>query len=93
MATGACVHGTPPGRPENAPRSSDVLVTSGTRGSRSGMSNCTGPGFPVRAPRADANTRPTAERHWLFASRPSSASPMLIAARTCVPKIPNCSTV
>ena len=37
--------------------------TSGTSGSRSGMSKCTGPALPDRVPRAAARTRQTAERH------------------------------
>ncbi|SHY18965.1 Uncharacterised protein [Mycobacteroides abscessus subsp. abscessus] len=50
------------------------------------MSNCTGPALAVRDPLAAAKTRHVAERQCGFwasiFSEPSSARPMLIAART-----------
>ncbi|CKR93663.1 Uncharacterised protein [Mycobacterium tuberculosis] len=69
-----------------APRGSG----SGTSGSRSGMSKCTGPALAVRAPVAAANTRHVADRQVALSaevrSGASSASPRLMLARTWVPK-------
>ena len=63
---------------------------SGTSGSRSGMSNCTGPALALRAPVAATRTRHVADRHCALSmssfSRPSSARPRLTLARTWVPK-------
>ncbi|SLH65668.1 Uncharacterised protein [Mycobacteroides abscessus subsp. abscessus] len=63
VAYWVAVHGAPPARPAG---SASPSARSGTSGSRSGMSKCTGPALPERVPRAAASTRHTAERHTLF---------------------------
>ncbi|PQM46456.1 hypothetical protein C1Y40_03374 [Mycobacterium talmoniae] len=87
LTGGVSVHGLPSGRPGGQPPRSSL---SGTSGSRSGMSKCTGPALAVRAPVAATSTRQVAERQVAFSasirSGASSARPRLMVARTWVPK-------
>jgi hypothetical protein len=85
---GVWVHGLPFGRPSGA--YGMVSSALGTSGSRSGMSNCTGPAFAERDPLAATRTRQVAERHCALSesirSGEPSASPRLMFSRTWVPK-------
>jgi hypothetical protein len=87
LTGGVYVHATPSGRPGGV---SPVSSTSGTNGSRNGMSNCTGPALALREPLAATRTRHVADRHCALSasivSTAPSARPRLMVARTCVPK-------